>query len=95
MQIGTEQIRELRERTGAGIMDCKRALEEHDGDVDKAENALRDKGIVKARSKAGRATSEGLVEAYIHAGCQAIPCGWQGWCHDRDQLRDRFCGPDC
>jgi elongation factor Ts len=68
VQIGTEQIRDLRERTGAGIMDCKRALEEHDGNVDKAENALRDKGIAKAGSKAGRATSEGLVGAYIHAG---------------------------
>jgi elongation factor Ts len=68
VQIGTEQIRELRERTGAGIMDCKRALEEHAGDVDKAENTLRDKGIAKAGSKVGRATSEGLVGSYIHAG---------------------------
>ena len=68
MQIGTDLIRELRERTGAGIMDCKRALEENGGDVDKAEEALREKGITKAGSKAGRVASEGLVEAYIHAG---------------------------
>jgi elongation factor Ts len=68
VQIGTDLIRELRERTGAGIMDCKRALEEHGGDVDKAEETLREKGIAKVGSKAGRATSEGLVEAYIHAG---------------------------
>lgn len=68
MQIGTELIRELRERTGAGIMDCKRVLEQFEGSLEKAEEALREKGIAKAGSKADRVTSEGLIESYIHAG---------------------------
>src|ERR1035437_358540 len=56
----------LRERTGAGMMDCKRALVECDGDMDKAEDWLRAKGFSRAAAKAGRSTNEGLVEAYIH-----------------------------
>ncbi len=68
MQVTTDTIRALRDRTGAGIMDCKRALEDAGGDVDKAEEALRAKGIAKAAAKADRATSEGVVEAYVHAG---------------------------
>ena len=58
----------LRERTGAGLMDCKRALTEAGGDADQAETLLRKRGVAQAAKKAGRATSEGLVESYIHLG---------------------------
>ena len=68
MQVSTESIRLLRERTGAGIMDSKRALEDAAGDIDKAEGALREKGMAKAATKAGRATAEGIIDSYIHAG---------------------------
>jgi elongation factor Ts len=68
VQVSTESIRTLRERTGAGIMDSKRALEAAGGDVDQAEAALREKGLVKAASKSDRETTEGLVESYVHAG---------------------------
>ncbi len=68
MQVSTESIRLLRERTGAGIMDSKRALEEASGDIDRAEGALREKGMAKAATKAGRATAEGIIDSYIHAG---------------------------
>jgi elongation factor Ts len=63
-----EQIKELRERTGAGILDCKRALAENADDVQKAIDWLRAKGMASAAKKAGRAAAEGIVEAYIHAG---------------------------
>jgi len=59
-------IKELRERTGAGILDCKKALTEADGDVEKAIDWLRSKGVAKAAKKSGRAATEGLVHAYIH-----------------------------
>ncbi|MBT3217782.1 MAG: translation elongation factor Ts [Proteobacteria bacterium] len=62
------QIRELRERTGAGILDCKNALVESDGDIEKAVDWLRTKGIAKAAKKAGRTATEGLIGSYIHAG---------------------------
>ncbi len=68
MQVSTESIRLLRERTGAGIMDSKRALEDASGDIDKAERTLREKGMAKAATKAGRATAEGIIDSYIHAG---------------------------
>ncbi len=68
MQVSTDSIRILRERTGAGIMDSKKALEASDGDIDKAEEALRAKGMAKAATKADRATAEGIIESYIHAG---------------------------
>ena len=68
MQVTTDAIRALRERTGAGIMDCKRALEEASGDLAKAEELLRTRGVTKAASKSERATLEGAVEAYVHAG---------------------------
>lgn len=68
MAVSTESIRELRERTGAGIMDVKRALEAADSDLAKAESALREKGLAKAASKSDRATAEGVVDSYIHAG---------------------------
>jgi elongation factor Ts len=61
-------IKDLREQTGAGIMDCKRALEEADGDLKRAEEFLRQKGIASAAGKAGRETRQGLVESYIHTG---------------------------
>lgn len=68
MAISTEAIRELRERTGAGIMDVKRALEAADGDQKTAELALREKGLTKAASKSARSTAEGVVDSYIHGG---------------------------
>ncbi len=68
MQVSTESIRLLRERTGAGIMDSKRALEDADGDMEKAEQALREKGMARAATKADRATAEGVIDSYIHAG---------------------------
>ena len=68
MQVSTDSIRLLRERTGAGIMDSKKALEASDGDIDKAEEALRAKGMAKAATTADRATAEGIIESYIHAG---------------------------
>ena len=68
MTITASLVKELRDRTGAGMMDCKAALKETDGDMEKAVEYLRKKGIAKAAKKAGRETSEGLVEAYIHPG---------------------------
>ena len=61
-----KDVQELRRRTGAGMMDCKKALEANGGDVEKAVEYLRKKGIAKAESRTGRATSEGLVGSYIH-----------------------------
>jgi elongation factor Ts len=61
-------VKELRSRTSAGVMDCKRALQEAGGDIDKAIEVLRTKGIAKAAKRAERATSAGVVEAYIHPG---------------------------
>ena len=68
MEISATQVRELREKTGAGIMDCKKALKEASGDLDGATTYLREKGLAAAAKKAGRATSEGLVHSYIHSG---------------------------
>lgn len=66
--ISAELVKELRERTGAGFMDCKRALTEADGDLDKATVVLREKGLAAAAKKAGRDAREGLVSSYIHTG---------------------------
>ena len=66
--ISTEMIKELRGKTGAGIMDCKQALNECDGDIEKAVDALRKKGIATALKRADRGTSEGIVQSYIHMG---------------------------
>ncbi|MBX2803795.1 MAG: translation elongation factor Ts [Myxococcales bacterium] len=66
--MGAADIKALRERTGAGMLDCKKALEENEGDVEKAIDWLRSKGIARAAKKAGRAATEGLVTSYIHAG---------------------------
>ena len=68
MQITAKLVKELRDKTGAGMMDCKKALGETDGDVEAAIKVLRERGIAKAATKAGRATSEGLVASYIHPG---------------------------
>jgi elongation factor Ts len=66
--IPAKLVKELRERTGAGMMDCKRALEESGGDIDAATTSLRVKGLADAAKRAGRATNEGLVDSYIHQG---------------------------
>jgi elongation factor Ts len=66
--ISAEKVKELRERTGAGFMDCKNALVEADGDVDKAIGLLREKGLAAAAKKSGREAREGLVSSYIHTG---------------------------
>ncbi len=66
--ITASMVSELRARTGAGIMDCKRALAENEGDMDKAVEELRKAGIAKAAKKAGRTTAQGLVHSYIHPG---------------------------
>ncbi len=68
MTISASRVKELRERTGAGMMDCKKALEESGGDLDAAVDILRKRGIAQAEKKAGRAAAEGLVQSYIHAG---------------------------
>ncbi len=68
MEITAKMVKELRDKTGAGMMDCKKALGEAGGDIDKATSLLREKGIAKASSKAGRTTSEGIVASYIHPG---------------------------
>lgn len=66
-EVTAAMIKELREATGAGLMDCKKALKEVDGDIDKASEFLRKKGLAKAAKKAGRAATEGVVHSYIHA----------------------------
>jgi len=68
MAITAEDVKQLRQSTGAGIMDCKNALKETDGDVEKAVDYLRKKGIAKAEKRAGRETKDGMVESYIHPG---------------------------
>lgn len=68
MEITAAQVKELREKSGAGIMDCKKALAEADGDIEKAFDSLRKKGIAAAQKRIGRATSEGVIESYIHPG---------------------------
>ncbi len=68
MAVSIEIIRDLRQRTGAGVLDCKNALEEADGDMEKATQLLMKKGLAIAARKADREANEGLVEAYIHAG---------------------------
>ncbi len=68
MNITSQMVKDLRDKTGAGMMDCKKALSEHAGDMEKAIDFLRQKGLAVAAKRAGRATSEGVVETYIHAG---------------------------
>jgi len=66
MAVTTEQIKEIREATSAGFMDCRNALEQADGDFDKAVDFLREKGLAKAAKRAGREASEGMIELYSH-----------------------------
>ena len=66
MEISTDMIKELRDQSGAGIMDCRSALLDTEGDIEKATRVLKEKGLAKAQKKAGRATTQGLIEAYIH-----------------------------
>ena len=66
--ITAAMVKELRDKTGAGMMDCKKALTETNGDMDKAIDYLREKGLAAASKKAGRIAAEGVVEAYIHMG---------------------------
>lgn len=68
MQVTPQLVKELRERTGAGMMDCKRALVDSEGDVEKAIELLRKRGMATAAKKAGRVAAEGVVSSYIHAG---------------------------
>lgn len=68
MAISAAQVKVLRDRTGASVMECKRALEASDGDIEKAIEYMRKKGAATAEKRADRATNQGLVEAYIHAG---------------------------
>jgi elongation factor Ts len=68
MEIAASQVKELREKTGAGMMDCKKALAEAGGDLDGAVKWLREKGLAAAAKKAGRATSEGSIGTYLHGG---------------------------
>jgi elongation factor Ts len=66
--ISADKVKELRERTGAGFMDCKNALVEADGDLDRAVGLLRERGLAAAAKKAGRDAREGLISSYIHTG---------------------------
>ena len=68
MAVTAQQVKALREKTQAGMMDCKRALEEANGDFDKANLILRKKGLAKADKKADRAVGEGCIHSYVHAG---------------------------
>ena len=68
MSISADTVRQLRERSGAGMMDCKKALVEAGGDMERAMTILREKGISKAATKAGRATKEGVIGCYVHPG---------------------------
>ena len=71
--VPMELIKKLRELSGAGMMDCKHALEEAGGDIDKAMTILREKGIAKAAKRAGRETGQGLVESYLHSTGDGLP----------------------
>lgn len=68
MKITSQMVKELRDKTNAGMMDCKKALGETDGDMEKAIDLLRQKGLAIAQKRAGRTTSEGVIQTYIHAG---------------------------
>ena len=68
MTTNTELIKQLRSRTSAGVMDCKRALDESNGDLDEAEEILREQGIASAAKKSARETDQGIIETYIHSG---------------------------
>jgi elongation factor Ts len=68
MAISADMVKQLREKTGAGIMDCKKALQENDGDIEQAIEWLRKKGMASAQKRSGRETKEGIIDSYIHPG---------------------------
>lgn len=68
MTISVESVKTLRERTGAGVLECKRVLEEVGGDLERAEELLRERGLAKAARRASRETREGFIDAYVHNG---------------------------
>lgn len=68
MQITAAMVKELRDKSGAGVMECRNALAASDGDIGKAEAILKEKGLAKAGKKADRVTSQGVIDSYIHAG---------------------------
>jgi len=68
VEISADRVKELREKSGAGVMDCKRALVEADGNIDRAIAILREQGLAQAAKRAGRQAMEGCVETYVHAG---------------------------
>ena len=68
MATGKDEVKRLREETGAGVMDCKRALEESKGDFEQAKALIKERGLAKAQKKSDREAKEGIVEAYVHAG---------------------------
>lgn len=72
MAVSMEKIKELRQLTGAGVLDCKQTLEQTDGDMEKAAEILREKGLAAAAKKADREASEGRVEAYVHPGNKLV-----------------------
>lgn len=70
VNIDAQIVKELREKTGAGMMDCKKALKENNGDINKAIETLRQKGLASANKKTGRTAAEGIIESYIHTGAK-------------------------
>ena len=70
VKVDPKDVQRLREETGAGVMDCKRALEQAKNDLEQAKAILRERGFDRAKEKAGRATTQGVIEAYVHAGKQ-------------------------
>jgi len=70
MAIKAEDVKKLREKTGTGMMDCRKALEETDGNIEKAIELLRKQGAASAEKRIGRATNQGIVESYIHTGAR-------------------------
>jgi elongation factor Ts len=68
VEISAKTVKELRDKTSAGMMDCKKALQEADGDLEKAMESLRQKGLASANKKADRIATEGIIETYIHMG---------------------------
>ena len=70
MTITADMVKTLREKTGVGMMECKKALLETEGDIEKAQDFLRKKGLADASKRSGRSTSEGMIESYIHVGSQ-------------------------
>ena len=74
MQVDAKLVKTLRQSSGAGMMDCKRALAANDNNIEKASEYLRKKGLASADKKAGRVASEGAIGAYIHAGSKCVSC---------------------